>query len=200
MAQNETDPTREAARRRLIPLVLFLLFLGPLVLAAILYFGGPEFRPRETVNHGELIQPPVLLPALEHADGTLLRDAWTVVHIDRGGCGEACRAALHDTRQVRLALGRNGDRVRRLLLASGQAPQPADLTDRHPDLVVVRVGPREADLLEAFPAPDDGPPQAAGRIYVVDPLGNLMMRYPSDNDPGGLLEDLERLLRLSRIG
>ncbi|HUO83098.1 MAG TPA: cytochrome oxidase assembly protein [Gammaproteobacteria bacterium] len=200
MAQNETDPTREAARRRLIPLVLFLLFLGPLVLAAILYLGGPEFRPRETVNHGELIQPPVLLPALEHADGTLLRDVWTLVYLDDGSCGAACRAALQDTRQVRLALGREGDRVRRLLFESGQDALPDDLADQHPDLVVVRVGPGEADLLEAFPAPGEASGQAAGRIYLVDPLGNLMMRYPPDTDPGGLLEDLERLLRLSRIG
>jgi hypothetical protein len=197
--RNEPDATPETGHRRLIPLVLFLLFLGPLLLAAILYFGDPGYRPRDTVNYGELIEPAVLLPALEHADGTLLRDAWTVVHIDAGGCSETCGAALHDTRQVRLALGRNGDRVRRLLLESGQAPLPADLADRHPDLVVVRVGPREADLLEAFPAPDDGPP-AAGPIFLVDPLGNLMMRYPPDTDPGGLLEDLERLLRLSRIG
>lgn len=197
MATGEPDPAATGARRWRIPLVLLLLFLGPLVLAWILYFGSPGLRPHDTVNHGELVEPPVLLPAFEHNGATLLRDTWTLVHIDAGGCRTLCRGALRDSRQVRLALGRRSDRLRRLLLLADVDGAGPDLAGEHPDLVVVSLA-TQADLLEAFASRDLA--HEPGRIYLVDPLGNLMMTYPPDADAGGLLDDLERLLRLSHIG
>ncbi len=186
-------------RRLAVPLVLFLLFLGPLVLASVLYFGSSDLRPRETANHGELIRPPIPLPALGLPEETLLRDVWTLVYIGAAPCDDSCREALHETRQVRLALGRKRDRVRRLYLQAGASGIPPDLRARHPDLSIVPIDAEHSALLDAFPGAD-GAAIESHKIYVVDPLGNLMMYYPPGADPSGLLEDLERLLRLSHIG
>lgn len=201
MTADRPDPAGKQPRRQryVIPLVLALLFLGPLALAWFLYFGLPELRPPESVSHGALIQPPVPLPALEGSDGPLLREAWTLVHIGAAPCDEPCREALHDTRQVHRALGRRYDRVRRLYFQAGSDEIPPDLRAQHPELTVVRIDPQHSALLDAFPA-EGGAPLDARRTYIVDPLGNLMMSYPPDADPGGLLDDLERLLRLSHIG
>ncbi|MGH6913028.1 MAG: hypothetical protein ACREVN_02945 [Gammaproteobacteria bacterium] len=198
MTADRPDPIGKQPRY-VIPLVLALLFLGPLALAWYLYFGTPDLRPQESVSHGTLVQPPVPLTALEGPDGPLLRDVWTLVYIGASPCGDPCRKALHDTRQVHRALGRRYDRVGRLYLQAGSDEIPSALRAQHPDLTVMRIDAQDSALLEAFPS-TDGTPLNARRIYIVDPLGNLMMFYSPDADPSGLLDDLERLLRLSHIG
>jgi hypothetical protein len=183
------------ARRQLW--ILLGLFFAPLALAFVLYYSG-GWRPPGTTNHGELVQPPRPLPAVELSTpageklaSDIWRGYWSLVYIGDGQCDARCREALTLMRQTRLALGDDMTRVQRVFLARGSCCDRDYLSTEHPGLVTATV---DDTLTAAFPDAD------SGRIYIVDPLGNLMMRYASGAEPDGPLEDLEKLLKLSRIG
>jgi cytochrome oxidase Cu insertion factor (SCO1/SenC/PrrC family) len=196
-------------RRTLIGLAL--LFFAPLGLAFFLYY-GVGWRPGSHVNHGQLIDPPRPLPAvrLPHValDGSadtqtapdFLTRKWTLLYWGAGTCAERCKAELYDTRQVRYALNRDMDRVQRVFVAQGPCCDLDFLRRQHPDLITVRATSDAAPvlaLLRLSPADD---PAAGGRVYLIDPLGNLMMVYAAGARPKGMLEDLKRLLGLSQVG
>ncbi|HEX4267297.1 MAG TPA: SCO family protein, partial [Steroidobacteraceae bacterium] len=143
----------------------------------------------------ELIQPPRPLPRVA-ADPSLFRGEWTLVYIGDGRCDTACRETLYVMRQTRLALGTEQTRVARVFLATADCCAKDYLAREHAGMTVFdAAGAAEASLLSLFPAGDK-----AHTLFVVDPLGNLMMRYDVRHDPRGLLVDLKRLLELSQIG
>lgn len=196
---------RDDRRQRQVLIGLALLFFAPVGLSFYLYYGHSALQPGRRVNVGDLVQPPRPMPAaaLTRVDGGsagagLLLHKWTLLYVDDGACAARCREALYDTRQVRLSLDRDMDRVQRLFIAAGACCE-SDLLSAHPDLIVVRQDAAAAPLVALLPA-DGGPAEASRRVYLVDPLGNLMMFYAPDAKPKGMLEDLKRLLRLSHIG
>lgn len=180
--------------------LLAAMFFGPLAVAWLLYF-DTGWRPGGMTNHGELVSPAVPLPQVslptpagDRLDADFLHGHWTLVYVGRGACEARCERALHDSRQARLALGRLMDRVQRVYLYTGAAPDEGFLAAEHPELVAASLsGPEGEALLAALPSADEG-------FWLVDPLGNVMMRYPPDTDPEGVLKDLKKLLRVSRIG
>ena len=183
--------------------ILVGVFFAPLALAFLLYYGTGGWRPPGSTNRGELISPPRPLPSVElpTTTGTPLaasawRGKWTLVYIGDGSCDDRCRAALLLTRQTRLALNADMTRVQRVFLATGNCCDRTYLEAEHPDLAITRVDDAAgAALLAAFPD------AASGSIYLVDPLGNLMMRHePSAGLSKDLLVDLGNLLKLSHIG
>ena len=182
---------------------LALLFIGPLALAWLLYFGMGGWRPSGNAANGELIDPPVPLaqvaPPLLAGDAPneLFRNVWSLTVLGGNACSAECSEALVKIRQIRLTLGKDMDRVGRVLLLAGPGAQAQEIGAEHPGLVVVDAGSEEAaQLLREFPGAAD----AGDWIYLVDPLGNLMMRYGWDEESHAIREDLKRLLRLSRIG
>lgn len=191
---------RHSGRRQL--LLIASLFLVPLAAAILLYFHS-GWRPPAGAQHGELIDPPRPLPAIElHLPGgniappDVLQGRWSLVHLVTGPCNEDCLAALAELRQVRLGLDKDTVRVQRVLLHAGSCCD-ADSPPPEPDLLVLAASGPEGEVFRAlFPAAADGGPG----IYIVDPHGNLMMGYPATGAARGLLKDLERLLRLSNIG
>ena len=175
-------------------LVMLLLFVAPLVGAFWLYYGS-GWRPSLRTNHGELIEPVVALPSL--AAPMLFTGQWSLVVIGAGesGCDAGCRGTLVYARQTWLALGPLTPRVRRVLLAGAGCCDTAYLQRDHSGVTVVATASgTAAALLQAFPQPQ------SGEIFIVDPLGNLMMRYDVRQDPKGLRVDLKNLLELSHIG
>jgi len=177
------------------------LFLLPLLLSFWLYY-GLHWSPQGTTNHGELIAPARPLPdvTLPDADAVarshVFHGKWTLVYVGRGACDADCRSALVFMRQTRLSLNNEMTRVQRVLLATADCCDQAYLKGEHPGLLVLDASQALAQpLLAQFPG--DGRAEA---LYVVDPLGNLMMRYDARLPPKGLLEDLKRLLQLSHIG
>ncbi len=188
---NMTTTTDELRSRNLRTVfALAALFMLPLITSFALYYAG--WRPQSSASHGELIQPPRPLKGAE----SVFADQWTLVYVGSGRCDEACRQSLYVMRQTRLALGKEMARVKRVFLASAECCDRSFVEREHTGLVVLD-GADEPyrSLLRQFPAQD-----RAHMLYVVDPLGNLMMRYDARQNPKGLLQDLKRLLKLSHIG
>ena len=174
---------------------LAALFLLPLALSFWMYYGA-EWHPAGRTNHGELIQPARPLPLAQWPGAAVLRDKWSLIYIGRGECAIACRNALLLMRQTRLSLNNEMTRVNRVFLADGNCCGREFLDREHPGLIVLdaSAGPAQA-MLRNFPTRD-----REHSLFVVDPLGNLMMRYDARDNPKGLLQDLQKLLKLSHIG
>ncbi len=192
-------PDRRRSRTLLI--VTFLLFFLPVLGAWLLIVFAPDWRPFGTVNNGTLVQPvrSVTAAGLRYVDGTeidpgYLSGRWTLVHVTDGACERSCIEVLARSRQVQQALGDDMQRVQLLLVLAGPANAPS--ADIPPGVTLAAAS---SDWLASFSF-TDGPPGQGPGIYLVDPQGYLMMRYPREVDRRGLLADLERLLKLSMIG
>ncbi len=199
----------ELRRQRLKLLLIFFLFALPLLTAVIWHANIDRWRPGTITNHGQLIVParplaPFDMPGLDgtHITQDFLRGKWTLITISAAACDKACRGNLYKMRQARLALNEKMDRVQRLWVLSdaAQATPSAGLLSEHPGLVVAKPGTAELEHFMTQFQQAGEPVAGQDRIYLVDPLGNLMMRYPADADPGGILKDLQRLLLTSWVG
>jgi len=216
MSAPPTETPREAqsvSRRPLV--VLSLLFVVPLAIAFILYYGG-SWRPAKNTQHGELIHPARPLPeiALATIDGgetapKFLQERWSLLFVGDGRCDERCKNALADMQRAREMLGKDIFRVQSVFLVSESCCDREFLKSTYPNLMTARldaeaVAPQVAKDVESFiatfPTYESVPATRAGRIYIVDPLGNLMMSYPAAATGIGMYEDLKTLLKLSHIG
>jgi cytochrome oxidase Cu insertion factor (SCO1/SenC/PrrC family) len=200
-------------RQRRLLIGLALLFFAPLGLAFYMYYGHGTWHPGGRVNAGELVEPARPLPALAlpllgsgATDPNFLKGKWTLLYVEHGTCSQPCQRRLYDTRQVRLALDRDMNRVQRVFIAADDCCDAQFLQQQHPDLITIRATAAAAPLLALLPArgtaaaTEDSGAAEAPRVYLIDPLGNLMMSYAADAKPKGMLEDMKRLLRLSSIG
>ena len=202
-----TEPSAQDRRQGRLLVVLALLFFAPLGLAFYLYYGHGTWHPGHRVNSGELIEPARPLPALAlpllgsgNTDPNFLKGKWTLLYVGFGPCAEGCQTRLYDTRQVRLALDRDMNRVQRVFIAGGDCCDAQFLREQHPDLIAIRASADAAPLLALLPGQGSVDATHAPRVYLIDPLGNLMMSYAADAAPRGILDDMKRLLRLSSIG
>lgn len=184
-----------AARLQL--LLIALVFIGPLILAAWLYFGGTALQPEGRTNHGELLEPIVNIrdavpesPLHEHNDGH-----WLLVYPNEGVCDAACEFSLYTVRQSRLMLGKEMDRLGRVFLHGESLPDTVYLAEEHQGLVALSDSRINALLNNKRPKA-----VSAGGYYLVDPLGNLVMYFPPEIEPSDMVEDIKHLLKFSRIG
>lgn len=157
-----------------------LVCIAPVVLGTAAYFFG--WSPGAPSNYGELIAPRVI-PSMSE-----LRGKWVLVTFDAAACDAWCERKLYIARQVRRAQGKEMDRVERLWVITDAGKPRAEALAATEG---ARVGRFAA---EGFPG------NPVDHIYVVDPLGNLMMRFPRDPDPSRIIKDLQRLLKYSRFG
>ncbi|MGD8574627.1 MAG: hypothetical protein PVJ40_06720 [Gammaproteobacteria bacterium] len=198
----------KVVKARLMLLLLATVFMGPLAVATLWYY-GIGWQPSATTNQGQLVDPPRPLPhvALPYAlrDGIGTRDFlhghWSIVYVGQPPCSEACIRAFYIMAQTELHLGKDMSRVRRYYLVDGIPENPDFLKRAEPGLTAFRVDNAEGQkLLQPFRQLVGGSLGTAHRIYLVDPLGNLMMSYPEGAPPKGLLKDLKHLLKLSNVG
>jgi hypothetical protein len=193
------EDSRSRGRRSL--LLLAALFLLPVAVAFTLYY-GKLWRPAGSASHGELISPPrpLNVAGLRNPDGTpvagdVLQGKWTLLYIGDGACDDACRQSLVFGRQSRLALNNEMTRVQRVFLATGNCCATDYFAAEHPGLIALDASEAKAQaLLLQFPE------ARANSLFIVDPLGNLMMRHDANVATKGLLSDLKKLLKLSHIG
>jgi len=189
--------------RSLAPLWAMVAVFAAPVIAAWFFYLNPEYLPSARSNKGELIDPVVALPAdlaLSTPDGAdfprdLLAGKWTLVYLAGGKCDEVCRNRLIAMRQIRLALGESQRSVERLLVVTDSAAtdlaRDLDADAEFDGMKVALGGARLPELLGEGAA-------ALDRPYILDPMGNLMMRYAEDAPARDTLEDMEHLLKASK--
>ena len=194
-------------RKTLILVCLFAVFALPPLLSWYAFHYTDLGKQRGTGGHGALITPPRPLPDWDLVDkggtSTPLHGKWTLVYPLNGQCGEACLQNLYRMRQLRLATGKYAGRVQRVVLVVNRdrdAVTGKQLQD-YPGQLLLFPGNMDGDALTAlFELSAGDRPFAEERLYLVDPLGNLMMSYARTADPKGIINDLSRLLKYSRIG
>jgi len=189
------------ARGRRTLLIVAAVFFVPVAVAFTLYY-GKLWHPANSSSKGELIDParPLVVTGLRHPDGTpagaeVLSGKWTLIYIGDGRCDEACRNALVFGRQSRLALNNEMTRVQRVLLATANCCDNEYLAREQAGLIALDASSPEASALLA-----QFPPSREQSLFIVDPLGNLMMRHDASHTTKDLLSDLKKLLKLSHIG
>ena len=175
---------------------LVAIFAIPIAASLLAY---RFMRPDATANYGELLLPPgaITTQPFGRSDGGRFAFAdlggkWVLVASDSGDCAAACAEKLATLRQVRLALGRNASRVTRVFVVDDlRRPAAGALMEF------------EGTEVAFTPAGMSLPPGAVNdraHIYLVDPRGNVMMRWPAKGDRKRILGDMQRLLKASQIG
>ena len=178
-------------------LAIAALCLAPFIAAVIAYY---YWQPQGGMNYGELVPARALTdPPLRQLDQRAfrlseLKGKWVLLQLDAAECAAACKAKLYNMRQVRLAQGREMERIERVWLILDEAPLETQLIREYDGTRMLRAGGTPM-LAEFSPLPS-----ARDHVYLIDPLGNLMLRFPRDADPRKMHKDLTRLLRASRIG
>ena len=200
---SEENPTEKIAQRKSQRMLLLIaaVCLAPFVASFTLYY---FWQPSGRVNYGELVEG-VTLPASSLAllsnsgagkpfDFTQLRGRWIFVTVDSGACDDYCQKKLWKMRQVRLTQGKYPERIERAWLVSDtQSVAPTVLKEYDGTWVA---SAQDNAVLKLLPHRD----AQRDHIYLVDPLGNVVLRYPKDADPSLMKKDLTRLLKVSRIG
>jgi cytochrome oxidase Cu insertion factor (SCO1/SenC/PrrC family) len=193
------DAYRDAIRAGRWRMLLVLAACAAPVIASYVTFY--IVKPQGRMNYGELIDParPVTDAPLKHLDGrparlSDYRGKWLLVAIDAGACETACADKLFKTRQLRTMQGKDRERVERVWLITDDTPLSTMLMREHDDLRMLRA--RGTPLVGEMAGGGD----ATAGIWLIDPLGNLVLRYPRDADPKKMHRDIGRLLKYSRIG
>ncbi len=191
---------QRTARGRLKMLLVLLICAAPVVASYFTYY---VLRPEGRRNYGELITPQRPLPVMAAIDvqGKVqnlqsLKGQWLLVAVAGGDCNPQCQQHLYFQRQLRESLGKEKDRLDRVWLVTDIYALPKALGPALQGATVLRVAPGAlAEWLVAAPGQ-----QLADHLYVVDPLGNWMLRFPAGMDAAGAAKakrDLDRLLRAS---
>ncbi|MDM0115068.1 hypothetical protein QTI66_23165 [Variovorax sp. J22R133] len=181
-------------------LLVMLMCAAPVIASYFTYY---VIQPQGRSAYGELIDPQRPLPALTatardgaSVDMRSLKGQWLLVVVANAACDARCEQLLYLQRQLRETLGREKDRVDRVWFVSDSTPVPERLDNGLRGATVLRVP--TAQLAQWLPAASGHP--IDDHMYVVDPMGNLMMRFPAGMDAAGAAKakrDVERLLRAS---
>lgn len=204
----EIDPVqRRLSRIKLLS--IFAMFAVPLILASIyLHLVRASGGTLGDTSRGQLIKPAVPLTEFalqQQSDEPFNLDSvqgiWTLLYMPAGDCAETCQQNLYHMRQVRLALNHRMDRVQRAVLVQSAEQIPETLLQEHPGLVVAQGNEQQqAGLRDQVMAAEANMEPIDDGIYLIDPFGNVMLRFSPDLDPKSMLKDIKHLLKVSRIG
>lgn len=174
--------------------LLAAISLAPFVGAVILYH---FWTPQSFTNYGDLIAPvPLAEVSLRERDGSMfrfgdLRGSWAFLMIDAGACDDYCQSKLYLMRQIRLTQGKDQERIQRVWLIPDGVRPPLMLQTQYQGTREVLLDAEDfLGRLPALESPRD-------HVYLVDPFGNLMMRFPRNADLQSVKKDVSRLIRIS---
>ncbi len=187
--------------------MIFLLFSVPFVASTITFL---VWKPSATNNYGELLSPVIALPEVkliridsDSVNGAInkelveksLRGKWLMLTRDGGACEMACRKKLYAMRQARLSLGREQDRVVRVVLVDDDVAPAAALTQEFAGTIWI-----SAKALPWLALLPNAQTNSSGDLYGVDTLGNVFIRYNADPDIKRMMLDFKQVLKASQIG
>ena len=173
-------------KARLFVLLIFFACAAPVAMSLVTYY---VWKPEKRMNYGELLQAN---PSAETSPlpNNPYQGKWVMLLIDEPGCPAACEKRLYAMRQTALAMEVKKDKLAQLWVISPAGPPKAELLAQYPhtDLLV-----HDLSWLPKLPEP------VAGRIFLLDPNGVPVLRYPEDPDVKRMMKDLGRLLDVNRM-
>jgi hypothetical protein len=206
-----TLPIPTSPRSR-TPLVLIILIsLAPILAALVAYF-NPDWRPDGSVAYGTLIEPQRQIPASAALQATTLdgkpfdiatlKGKWLLITADSGDCQDACARKLFILRNSHASQGKNVERLARVWFITDDAPVPERVLEAYKGTVMLRVQPEQ---LKAFLLAESASSTVAAKalaepMWIIDPHANLIMQYPANAEPEKVRKDISKLVYLSRIG
>ena len=193
--------SRRTASGRMKMLMVLAVCATPVIASYFTYF---VIKPQARTNYSELITPTREMPealamrnlAGDSVTAASLHGQWLLVVVAGGACDALCEKQLYVQRQLRETLGREKDRVDKVWLIPDSVPPRAAVLEAISAGQPTTVLHVDATALAQWLVPSQGQ-QLADHIYLVDPMGQWMMRTPANPDPGKFKRDLDRLLRAS---
>ncbi|CAN5892736.1 cytochrome c oxidase subunit I [soil metagenome] len=193
------DKKKSAGRWKLF--AVLAVCAAPMVFSYLTYY---VIKPGGRTNYGTILDPRLYpMPSLgshllggEPKELTSFNGKWIMLQVDSGACATACKKKLYDMRQLRLTQGKEMERVERVWFIIDEAPVDTVAMREYDGTSMIKV---DASLLKKW-LPTEADTQLNDHIYMIDPLGNLMMRFPKDADPNKIKKDISKLLRASAIG
>jgi len=175
-------------------LLLIGMFILPVVASYLAYY---IWQPSARKNYGELIKQVDVQAKGTALDGQPkdaadLKGKWVMVYVGGGACPKTCQDLLYYMRQTRTAQGKEMDRIERLWLLTDEVMPSAELQQAHAGLHYLKGA--------ASPASQFVGSETGAYLYMVDPLGHLMLRWPQNPDPSRMIKDIKQLLKASQIG
>lgn len=202
-AESRSPTPAKTPNRSVAPLIWILVISLVPVIAAFLVYYNPQWQPEGSTNYGELIIPQRTLPGPDQLrvttmdgkpfDLETLKGKWLFVTADNAQCEEDCAKKLFIIRNVHAMTGKNVDRLARVWFITDDQPVPEKVLEAYKGTIMLRADPAS---LGAFLNREE----LEKDIWIIDPLGNLIMQYPENPDPLLLRKDIGKLLHNSRIG
>jgi len=195
----QPDQQRKSGRWKL--LLVVAVCAAPMIASYFTYY---VIKPESRTNYGTLLDPreyPIPSLGSTALDGKPARledykGKWVLLQVAGGDCDDACKTRLFAMRQLRLMQGKEMERIERVWLITDAKPLDTMLMREYDGTDMLRVDPK---LLKAW-LPTDAGTSVEDHLYMIDPRGNLMMRFPKDADPNKVKKDISKLLRASSIG
>ena len=194
-------------KNKMTIVLVIVVFTSPLLLSWFIFNHTNFLEMRGTSNHGELIVPPrpiddlSLIDPLKTDRKESLHGKWSMVYVTEA-CDKLCMGNVYRMRQIHIAMDKHSLRVQKVLFLTRQNTK--ELTEMLLDFAgqqVINTDLIDTNaLIEKFRLTKSDNPLVAGRIYIIDPLGNLMMSFQPEANPRDIMKDLNKLLRASRIG
>lgn len=193
-------------KRKLLTIIAW--FLIPLAVAISWYKLLPEdYRPASMTNNGELLDPVFTLTEFSYQTlegepfgNREVETIWTLLHFVEGECDADCSESLYNTRQMRISFGKDIDRIKRIAVVSGEVMSESNMKmwASHPDLLVLvatgtGMGVQIKQHLDDFE-------RNSNAVFLLDPLGNVVIRFPGSLPVKLMKKDIKKLLKLSHIG
>ena len=182
---------------------IIAVFVAPIILGTIVFLNADRLGLSvATTNYGTLIQPPVNLSVegvtVDQAPAdveALVRNKWTLLYITPSDCAEACKARQALMKRMRLLTNEDMRRLQTVSVYPQAPTNAAELANDYSSMTIAIADEKANEFLKQFPKFDEHP------IYVIDPLGNLMMYYTGDSpDIKRIMKDFKRILKYSQIG
>jgi hypothetical protein len=195
------DGSKRSKRSNRMLFIVLAVCAAPLIFSYFTYY---VIKPQSRTNYGDLIDPrayPIPELGLKQLDGQAaalqqFAGKWILLQVDQAACAKPCADKLYYMRQLRLTQGKEMDRIERVWLITDDTPIDTALMKQYDGTHLLRV---DAKKLAAWLPVQEGT-QPVDHLYMIDPLGNLMMRFPKDPDANKIKKDISRLLKASRIG
>jgi len=184
---------------RLVLVTIALMFFLPILLAWFLNFYSDFKRDAQGIHHGELIVPPVPLgdlkvTAIGASEVLSLEKKWTLIFLVSNQCDLTCEDKLYQLRQIRLAVGKDRDKVERVLVVDKELDWSDYENSFQNQKVIVKGSPSYESIIKNLKSVKNFDSNA---IYLMDAYGSLIMKYAYKTAPKGIIKDIERLIRVA---